>query len=167
MKRIYYPILFILFAVFFCSCEEEKECGLYAPCSYPCYLLFVDETGDNLVEALKREPEPLDSDSTMYSVLRTTYTLTCVDDEDPRLYIRSATGTPDVLVVLNDLFIRTNTIDDYREISYTLQYPQLFGDEAEHTLTTYHENRSCFQISLDGQTYQPDSAGVFRITLMR
>lgn len=70
---------------------------------------------------------------------------------------------PMVLTINAEFSQKWDEWGEDKEISYTLQYPKLFGDESEHTLTTYHANDSCFQIVLDGQTYQPDSTGVFRI----
>ena len=152
-------VCFILSLIFLVACYHEIDTQ---PHGYSCQLSVLDEAGNDLVEDLLYGGQP--NSGGLYEVWMRDYSLNS-PTKDARvspIWVDRET-IPMVLTINAEFSQKWDEWGEDKEISYTLQYPKLFGDESEHTLTTYHANDSCFQIVLDGQTYQPDSTGVFRI----
>lgn len=166
-----FPLIFlaVLAAPLLCSCVDEDDPYI----AYYCTLSFVDSQGKDLLKELTQvhpvrvpnhliEPNNKDTYEVWNSDYKISYSIKRGSISLGKIKTKSTPYTIDICTFI--WFSDSDKLYKYQSPTSTLTFPLIFGNEEEHTITTY---KDCHRLELDGQSYEPGSDGIFHIVINR
>jgi len=191
--RRFYSIFAVLLVAVFVGCSDDEvvpEIGDGIIRVWQCRMIVTNSDGNDLVNPLNYEPQSVSerqftfADENCREVYKTSYQMVNTETgESEKLYMDIA-SSPRVMSFECHKSAETNEeLDNYKETTYKLVCPGLFGDDKEHTLTAYwtnkgvskaakllrvfldtSENNICSRLVVDGTSYEAGEDGIIRIS---
>lgn len=184
MQRVYL-IIGILLSLVLTGCNENDDVIELGGTTriWNCKMIISNSEGKDLVEPIRHDPVresyiPDNPQTNIHELASSSYQMVeNGTDEDTKLYV-DITTSPRILSFVFARSAKTaDELENYKESTYKLVCPALFGDNEEHLLTAYwtkkltrvyldhSDDNVCSRLVIDGKSFEAEEDGIIRIVM--